>query len=58
MTIMRIFVIMYVSFYVYVYIGLTLLYNIYYKVIAVGEILLCADTAIGLALENTPWESD
>ena len=55
---MRILIIMCVSFYVYVYIGLALLYNTYYKVIAVGEILLCADTAIGLALEKTPRESD
>ena len=55
---MRILIIMCVSFYVYVYIGLALLYNTYYKVITVGEISLCADTAIGLALEKTPWESD
>ena len=55
---MRIFVIMYVSFYVYVCSELALLYNTWYKVIAVGEILLCADTAIGLALEKTPRESD
>ena len=55
---MRIFITMCVSFYLYVYIGLALLYNTWYKVIAVGEILLCADTAIALALEKAPREID
>ena len=58
MNVMRIFIIMCVSFYLYVYIRLTLLYNTWYKVIRVGEILLCGDTAIALALEKAPRGSD
>ena len=44
--VMRIIIYICVSLYVYVGSRLALLYNIYYKVITIGDVMLCEDTRI------------
>ena len=46
MCVMRIIIYICVSLYVYVCSRLALLYNIYYKVITIGDVILCEDTRI------------